>query len=133
MTTLTRRLAGLLTTAGLVAFTAGIPSALASFGLGPVDIITHPIWSNLSAPDDGTMAWVGAGTIVWAIWVVLVGCLLVEGVAAVRGIRAPDLHGLALPQSAARTLLTWASLLFVAVQPPPLRSRSRPRRRPQRQ
>ncbi|WP_407343401.1 LysM peptidoglycan-binding domain-containing protein [Pengzhenrongella phosphoraccumulans] len=115
MTTLTRRLLGLLAALGLVSFAAGIPIALTSFGLSPLDLLTHPIWSNLLAPDNGTMAWVGTAIIVWAIWAVLVSCLLLEFVAALRGIDAPTLRGLALPQGAARTLLTWASLLFVAV------------------
>ena len=115
MTTFTRRLLGLIATLVLFVIAAGIPFALFLFGLSPLGILTHPIWSNLLAPDDGTMAWVGAAIIAWATWAVLVYCLLVELVAASRGIRAPTLRGLALPQGTARTLLTWASLLFVAV------------------
>ncbi|QTE28583.1 LysM peptidoglycan-binding domain-containing protein [Pengzhenrongella sicca] len=115
MTTLTRRLLGLLTTVGLVGFAAGIPFGLTSFGLSPVDILTHRIWSNLFEPDDATMAWVGTAILVWAIWAVLVACLVVELVAALRKIDPPDLRGLTVPQSATRTLLTWASLLFIAV------------------
>ncbi|MGO1316830.1 MAG: LysM peptidoglycan-binding domain-containing protein [Cellulomonadaceae bacterium] len=112
---LKQRLLGLAASLALVAFTAGVPFALTGFGLSPLALATHPLWSRLLAPDDGTMAYVGLGLIAWALWAVLAWCLTLEIVAVARGTRAPQIRGLSAPQQAARTLLTWAAMLFIAV------------------
>ncbi|MFH5823126.1 LysM peptidoglycan-binding domain-containing protein [Georgenia sp. AZ-5] len=63
--------------------------------------------------------WVALGILLWGAWAVLVSCLLVELAAAVRGIHAPELRGLSRPQHAARVLVAWAALLFVAAPTAP--------------
>ncbi len=113
MTTLKQRLLGLLVTAGLLAFAVGFPALLTLIGLSPAGIIAHPTWTALLDAADWKIVWVGLGIIGWGVWLVLVYCLLVELVAALRNVHAPELRCLSLPQHTARALIAWASLLFV--------------------
>ncbi|WP_324653784.1 LysM peptidoglycan-binding domain-containing protein [Georgenia sp. H159] len=113
MTSLQERLLGLLTTLALVAFAAGFPALLTLVGLSPTSIAGHPVWAQLLEVADWNIVWVGLGIMGWGVWAVLVYCLLVELIAAVRNVHAPELRGLSLPQHTARTLIAWAALLFV--------------------
>ncbi|MFD6177248.1 MULTISPECIES: LysM peptidoglycan-binding domain-containing protein [unclassified Isoptericola] len=108
------RLIGAAGTLGALALVAGVPLALIAVGLSPTQIAAHPIWTNLLAPDDGTLLWVAIGALAWLLWVVIAGLILLEAAAQTRGIHAPNLHGLAVPQAAVRTLVGWAALLFIA-------------------
>lgn len=114
MTRLTQRLLGLLVTLSLLALTVGTPWFLTLIGLSPFGIATHPVWANPGAEADWQIVWVAFGILLWGTWAVLVSCLLVELAATIRGIHAPEIRGLSLPQHAARTLIAWASLLFLA-------------------
>lgn len=113
MTSPKQRLLGLAVTFGLVAFAAGFPALLTLIGLSPTSIATHPVWAHLLDAADWQIVWVGLGIIGWAVWAVLVYCLLVELIAAVRNVHAADLPGLSVPQHTARTLIAWAALLFI--------------------
>ncbi|WP_127127789.1 hypothetical protein [Georgenia sp. SYP-B2076] len=105
MTSLKQRLFGLLVTLGLVAFAVGFPALLTLIGLSPAGIAAHPAWAHLLDAADWKVVWVGPGILGWGVWSVLVYCLFVELVAAVRNVHAPELHGLSLPQHTARTLI----------------------------
>ena len=108
-----RRLAGAAAALGLLVLVAGVPLALFAVELGPIQIAAHPIWTNLLSPDDGTLLWVAVGALAWIAWAVLASLVILEVVAQLRGVHAPHIRGLALPQHAARTMVGWASLLFV--------------------
>ncbi|WP_448071082.1 LysM peptidoglycan-binding domain-containing protein [Georgenia yuyongxinii] len=113
MTSPKQRLLGLAVILGLLAFAVGFPILLTLIGLSPAGIATHRAWAHLLDAADWQIVWVGLGIIGWAVWGVLVYCLLVEAIAAVRNVHAPELPGLSLPQHTARTLIAWAALLFI--------------------
>lgn len=107
------RARGLTAAAILVAFVAGVPAVLVA-----IDAIPDPSafsWTRLTAQDDGTLAMQVIAIVCWIAWAVFTGQLIVSIVARVRGIRAPRLPGLAVPQIAADRLVAAAALLFVAV------------------
>ena len=71
------------------------------------------MWAALTSPDDGSLV-LGVLTIVgWAVWLFLAGSIVLEVISRLRGVRAPRLPGLALPQVAARNLVSAALLLFI--------------------
>ena len=71
------------------------------------------LWAALTSPDDGSLV-LGVLTIVgWAAWLFLAGSIVLEVISRLRGVRAPRLPGLALPQVAARNLVSAALLLFI--------------------
>ncbi|RPF28580.1 bacterial transcriptional activator domain-containing protein [Georgenia muralis] len=111
MTTLKQRLLGLLVTLGLLAFAVGFPTLLTLIGLSPAGILAQPVWADLLDAADWRIVWAGLGIISWAVWAVLGYCLIVELVAAVRNVHAPELPGLSLPQHAART--PWSTLVQI--------------------
>ncbi|MER7070658.1 LysM peptidoglycan-binding domain-containing protein [Terrabacter sp. NPDC000476] len=110
------RLIGLAAVAGLTAIVVGLPAALLAVG---ADLIpdTPPsaghVWAALTSPDDGSLV-LGVLTIVgWAVWPFVAGSIVLEVISRLRGVRAPRLPGLALPQVAARNLVSAALLLFI--------------------
>lgn len=113
-----RRLTGLLALLGIVAILIGMPALLIGLGANPIpDSI--PTWgkvvSAMTSPDDGSLV-LGLITIAaWVSWAVLTVSILVELGSRVRGVRAPSLPGLRMPQNAARTLVSAAFLLFGAL------------------
>ena len=109
-----QRLHGIAATFAIVAFVAGVPVLLLAIGATPSggDITGLP--SILTRRDDGTLALLLLTIAVWIAWAVVAASLVAEIVAQVRGLRIPPLPGLALPQRAARQLVTVAALAFIA-------------------
>lgn len=115
--TITRRLTGLLATLGVLAILIGLPFVLLAIGADPIPHSTpniDEIKAALLSRDDGTLAMGVLVVVVWAAWAFMAVAILVEGFAQLRGVRAPKLPGLALPQSAARHLIAAAAMLFIA-------------------
>lgn len=111
------RLLGLAATATIVTVLAGVPATLVAIGatavpdqLPTLDQVT----TALTSRDDGTLTLRVLAVLAWAAWAFLAGTIALEVLSRVRGVTAPHLPGLALPQSAARALVGAAVLLFVA-------------------
>src|SRR4051794_4943244 len=113
MSRLHSRLLGLAAAGGLVAFVAGVPVFLLAIGAVPSP--TNVGWSRLSAPDDGTVALAVIGVAAWVAWAVVTLSVVLSVTSRLRGLRAPHLPGLHVPQIAADRLVAAAALLFVAV------------------
>ncbi|MFC5731530.1 MULTISPECIES: LysM peptidoglycan-binding domain-containing protein [Nocardioides] len=113
MSTLNSRLRGLAATLALVAFVLGIPTVLVA--IEAVPDLAQFAWSRLTAPDDGTLVVELIATVCWIAWAVFTCQVVASIVSQVRGIRAPRLPGLAVPQLAADRLVAAAALLFVAL------------------
>jgi LysM repeat protein len=107
-----QRLLGLAATLGIMCFVAGVPLVLTAIGAVPSATTLDTIRDVLFRPDDGTLVIGMAAVVAWGAWAVLTISLLVEAIAALRGIRAPKLPGLSMPQVAAGQLIAVASLLF---------------------
>ena len=113
MTTLNCRLRGLAATAALVGFMVGVPAVLLA-----INAIPNPgafAWSRLTAPDDGSLAMEVIAAVCWIAWAIFTCQLIASIVSQIRGIRAPRLPGLVVPQLAADRLVAAAALLFVAI------------------
>ena len=110
------RLLGLAATLLLAGIVAAVPVALVRLG---TDLVPHalPTWDQLrnafTAQDDGTLALGAVTVIAWAAWAILAVSILTEIASRVRGVAAPNLPGLRVPQLAARHLVAAAALLFV--------------------
>lgn len=112
------RLLGLVATLALVGILLGLPAVLLAVGANPLpDSIPSmgQLWAILTSPDDGTLALALITVVGWAAWIFLAGSILLEIASRLRGVRAPRLPGLSLPQTTARGLISTALLLFVAV------------------
>ena len=110
------RLVGLLATFLLLGILIGLPATLLALGANPIPQglpTLEQIRSAFTTPDDGTLALSAIKVIAWAAWLVLTGSILLEIAARLRGLHAPKLPGLSLPQGAARQLVAAAALLFV--------------------
>lgn len=115
------RLTGLLAGLALLGIVVGLPLALLAVGAAPVPHALpslDSLRSGLSTRDDGTLALALVTLVGWAAWAFLSLAILLELVARLRGVTAPHLPGLRLPQSAARGLVTTAMLLFIAAPLP---------------
>jgi nucleoid-associated protein YgaU len=111
--TLTTRLRGLAATAALVGVMLGVPTVLLA-----INAIPNPgafAWSRLTAPDDGSLAMNVIAAVCWIAWAVFTYQLIVSIVSRIRGLRAPRMPGLVVPQLAADRLVAAAALLFVAI------------------
>ena len=109
------RLTGLAATLAVLAILGGLPAVLLAVGglpnrLPSLDDLT----GALGRPDDGTLAVTAFVILGWVAWAVLAGAILAEVAAMLRGRAVRPLPGLALPQGAARVLVTAAALLFVS-------------------
>ncbi|MGV8910696.1 MAG: LysM peptidoglycan-binding domain-containing protein [Propionicimonas sp.] len=69
----------------------------------------------LTRPDDGTLALGAIRYAAWLVWLVLAGTLVVEIASATRGLKAPELPGLRLPQLGANRLVAAAAMLFLTL------------------
>ena len=119
MSALRARASGALALVALVAFVIGVPLALGALGAGlPTTLPSLPsvggVWAVLSAPDDGTIALGAVVVAAWAAWAFFTLAVAVEVAWRVRGLRAPRLPGLGVPQASARRVVGVAALLFVA-------------------
>lgn len=113
MSTLGPRLRGLTATLALLAFVVGTPIVLVG-----IDAVPSPSafsWSRLTSPDDGTLALEVIALVAWVGWAAFTYSVLAALVAQARGIRAPRIRGLGMPQLAADRLVAAAALLFVAI------------------
>ncbi|KQU67959.1 LysM peptidoglycan-binding domain-containing protein [Phycicoccus sp. Root101] len=115
--TLRTRLTGLIAALTIVVIVVALPITLVAVGADPIPD-TWPtldqVRTALTSPDDGTLA-LGALTVLgWAAWLFLAGSIALEILARARGVRAPRLPGLHVPQTAAAGLVGAAILLFVA-------------------
>jgi LysM repeat protein len=117
MTTLRRRLTGMLAAMLLLGILIGLPVILVEVGGNPLpDQLPSlsDVGRALTSPDDGTLAVAAISLIAWMAWLILAGSILIEATSRLRGITTPALPGLRLPQLAARSLVTAALLLFAA-------------------
>ncbi|MFE5337659.1 LysM peptidoglycan-binding domain-containing protein [Isoptericola sp. NPDC056573] len=113
-----RRLKGLLALLLLVGVTVGVPYLLLAVGANPLEdglLSPDTLLSMLTSPDDGSLLMLLLQAAAWVAWVFLAVSIVVELVAQLRGVRAPRLVGLRLPQNAARGLVAAALLLFTTV------------------
>ncbi|KRC39891.1 hypothetical protein ASE24_23295 [Nocardioides sp. Root224] len=100
-------------TLGLVAFVAGVPASL--LAIGGVPNLSTFSWSRLTESDDGTLVLAVITCVCWIAWAIFTSQLIASIAWQLRGIQAPRLPGLAVPQVAADRLVAAAALLFVAV------------------
>lgn len=110
------RATGLGATLLIVAMVVGTPLLLLAIGVTPWTEDLGELGTLLTSPDDGTLALLVIGVVAWVAWAILTLSLLTEILAAIRGVTAPRLPGLALPQGLAGRLVATAALLF-AVAP----------------
>lgn len=110
------RLVGLLATVTLLAILIGLPAVLLALGANPIPhTLPNPdaIRSALTTPDDGTLALSAVKVAGWLAWAALAVSVLLELVSRARGLKAPKVPGLSLPQGMARQLVAAAALLFI--------------------
>ncbi|WP_270888899.1 LysM peptidoglycan-binding domain-containing protein [Pedococcus sp. 5OH_020] len=115
--TLRTRLTALIAALTIVAIVIALPITLLAAGANPLPD-TWPTLDQVAAaltnPDDGTLALGALKALGWAAWLFLAGSIALEILARARGVRAPRLRGLNVPQTAAAGLVGAAILLFVA-------------------
>lgn len=109
------RLRGLAAVLAIAAYVAGVPTLLIVLGASPSPSTLGRTREVLLGPDDGTLALGAAAVVAWVAWALMTVSLVTEMLARLRGVRAPRLPGLAVPQLAAGRLVTTAALLFAAV------------------
>ena len=114
--TLRTRLTALIAALTIVAIVIALPITLLAVGANPLPD-TWPtldqVRTALTSPDDGTLALGALKVLGWATWLFLAGSIALEILARARGVRAPRLPGLHVPQAAAQGLVGAAILLFV--------------------
>lgn len=114
MSTTRSRLSGLGATLLICLFVIAYPLVLLAIGVTPWRESVGDIGALLTSPDDGTLALLLVGVLAWLLWALGTVLFAVEVVATLRGVAAPSMPGLGLPQTYARHLVTVAALLFVA-------------------
>ncbi len=127
--TLRQRLQGLAATLVILLLVIGTPLVLIVIGARPWDTELSELRLLLSRPDDGTLALTVVAVAAWTAWTVVAVSVVVEVVARMRGLPAPSLPGLGLPQHGVNQLVAAAALLFIAtpavslaVPPAPVRA-----------
>ena len=116
MSTSPNRLAGLGASLLILLLVVGTPVALIAIGATPWQGDLGELGDVLTSPDDGTLALVVIGVVAWIVWAVMAVSFVVEMLARVRGVPAPHLPGLGVPQRFAGRVVAVAALLF-AVAP----------------
>lgn len=108
-----QRLTGLLAVVTLLALLAGLPWVLLTLGWGNLPTGWEGWQLLFTRPDDGTLL-IGLVKIAGLVcWLILAVAILVELVAALRGVQAPQLRGIGWMQLPVRQLVVAAALLFV--------------------
>ena len=118
--TLRQRLHGLAAMLVILLPVIGMPLVLIAIGVHPWDTEFSELRLLLSRPDDGTLALTVIAVAAWTAWIVVAVSVVVEAVALIRGVPAPSLPGLGLPQHGASQLVAVAALLFIASPTVPL-------------
>lgn len=111
------RARGLVAALLIAAALVGVPVLLVALGATPWTVDLADLRLRLLSPDDGSVALIIIGATAWIAWAVMAFCLLTEIVAAVRGVRAPQLRGLGAGQQLASQLVASAAVLFAVAQP----------------
>lgn len=115
--TLGQRLTGLAASVAVLGIVLGLPALFLAIGASPIpdQVPTlDGIKNALLAPDDGTLVLGLFKVIGWVAWAFMALSLVVEAIARLRKVQAPQLPGLGRPQAAARGLIGLAALLFIA-------------------
>lgn len=107
------RLRGLLASLALVAFVIGTPVFLL-YARSMPDFSVFS-WDRLKARDDGTLAVAVIYLACWILWAIFTISVINAAISMIRGVQAPRLPGLALPQVAANQLVGAAALLFMSL------------------
>ena len=118
MISIRRRITGLLASLLILGIIIGLPAVLLAVGANPLSDglpTFDAIRTALTSPDDGTLAVALLKIAAWASWAFLTLSILLEALAQLRGVHAPRLPGLRLPQNAARGLVATALMLFVTI------------------
>lgn len=111
-----RRLTGAAAVLLIGTILIGIPLLLSLVGPDPITGISwQRLTSGLLAPDDGTLLISLIKIVAWVAWAILALALLLEIIARLRGLHAPHIPGLSLPQHLARDIVAAAAMLFIAV------------------
>ena len=111
------RLLGLAATVAILTVLIGVPATLVAIGANPIPNglpTLDQLTTALTTRDDGTLTLRVLTVAAWLAWAFLAATITLEVLARLRGVTAPRLPGLALPQSAAQGLVGAAVLLFVA-------------------
>ena len=106
------RLSGLGAILLIALFVIGYPLVLLAIGVTPWHESLSDIGALLTSPDDGTLALLVVAVLAWGLWALGTALFAVEILAAIRGVSAPRLPGLGLPQAYAGNLVAVAALLF---------------------
>jgi LysM repeat protein len=115
---LRQRLTGATATLLITALLIGMPWLLLYATGNPIPTrlpTVDEITGWFTRPDDGTLALGAIRYAAWLVWLILAATLIVEIAAAARGLKAPRLPGLRLPQLGANRLVTAAAMLFLAL------------------
>ncbi|EGD42802.1 putative LysM domain protein [Nocardioidaceae bacterium Broad-1] len=107
------RLRGLIASIAIVVFTAGTPVLL--LRIDAVPDFTQFTRDRLMMPDDGSLLLQVITALAWLFWGLWTISVAIAIPSQVRGLRAPRLPGLTLPQNAANNLVATAALLFITV------------------
>ncbi|MFT4217437.1 MAG: hypothetical protein QM619_09685 [Micropruina sp.] len=114
--TLRRILAGIAALVALLALMVGMPLllwAVRDIGTLHIEWTVSGVWRALLRPDDGTLFLALFKLAGWITWAILVTSIVLELVARIRHVRAPNLRGLGIPQALARSLVTAVAALFL--------------------
>ena len=115
--TLGQRLTGLAASVAVLGILVGLPALFLAIGASPIPDqapTLDSIKNALLAPDDGTLVLGLFKVIGWVAWAFMALSLVVETIARLRNIQAPQLPGLRVPQAGARNLIGLAALFFIA-------------------
>src|SRR5690606_14458382 len=113
---LRERILGLGALVVLAGIVIGLPVLLLALGGNPLPTALpslEEVRTALLTPDDGTLALAGVKLLGWLVWAALTASIILEAASALRGVRAPTLPVLALPQSGMRPLVIAAVALFI--------------------
>ncbi|GAA1435915.1 LysM peptidoglycan-binding domain-containing protein [Microlunatus lacustris] len=112
------RLLGFAGLLAIMVLLAGVPAALITIGAtpSPQQLPTWDrVWGALTQPDDGHLLLAVIAVVAWAAWLFIAASVVLEIAFRLRGVSAPRLPGLAVPQGLARGLVSVAALLFTAL------------------
>ncbi|WP_162801924.1 LysM peptidoglycan-binding domain-containing protein [Ornithinimicrobium murale] len=112
-----QRLMGVLAWLVLAGIVVGLPALLIALGGSPIPTnlpTVDGLRQALTTPDDGTLVLAAVKVLGWLVWAALAATILVELIAQVRGLPAPSVPALGVPQATARGLVTAALALFIA-------------------